>query len=247
MFGSATQVGLTQALDLMAKPLPQLAASALGFYASVAFAAPPKQFPIFDRESAKPILVVATVRPGKYLPEFAECSNPDTICMDPPPFWFSARVKSVVHGTKTPSRLDVATTSHYGMSELELLGSQPLLLSLLTNGSEFVMPRYAMAALTEDKQGNLHVLVIRPQPIWWLPCSVTELRQEISPDDFPGDIEIPMDEAEIYTKESPELFRVTATGATPIYAIPVSRIGAHLDSLAPTGSQMACEMGGSSQ
>lgn len=231
----------------MTKLLPRLAAITLGFSVPIACAAPPKHFPAFTRESAKPVLVVATVRPGKYLPEFSECSNPNTICMDPPPFWFKARVMSVVHGTSTQRRLNVATTSHYGMSELELLGSQPLLISLLTDGNEFVMPRYAMAGLTEDKQGNLYMLVLRSQPIWWLPCSVAGLRQEISLDDFPGDIEIPKDEAEIYVKDSPELFRVTATGATPIYAIPVSSIGAHLDSFAPTGSQMACEMDGSSQ
>jgi len=141
----------------------------------------------------------------------------------------------------------VATTSHYGMSELELFGSKPVLISLLTDGNEFVMPRYAMAGLTEDKQGNLYVLVLRQQPIWWLPCSVSTLRQEISPDAFPGDIEIPRNEAAFYIKDSPELFRVTATGATPLYAIPLSSLGAHLDSLAPTASQMACEADSSSQ
>jgi hypothetical protein len=233
----------------MTRLLPPLVAIALGLSGSIAFAAPPKQFPTFNRDSAKPALVVATVRPGKYLPQSSECSGSDlnTICLDPPPFWFKARIKSVIHGASTPPRLNVATTSHYGMSELELLASQPLLISLLTDGNEFVMPRYAMTGLTEDKQGNLYVFVLRQQPIWWLPCSVSNLRQEISPGAFSSDIEIPRDQADIYIKDSPELFRVTATGATPIYAIPLSRIGAHLDSLAPSASQMACEADTSSQ
>ena len=231
----------------MSRLLPQLAAIALTLNGPIAFAAPPKQFPAFPRESAMPALVVATVRPGKYLPQFPECSgsNLNTICMDPPPFWFKAKVESVVFGASLPTRLNVATTSHYGMSELELF-EQPLLISLLTDGKEFVMPRYAMTGLTQDKQGNLYVLVLRQQPIWWLPCSVSTLRQEISPDAFPDDLNIPRDEAELYIKDSPELFRVTATGATPIYAISISRLGAHMDSLAPTASQMTCDTDSSS-
>jgi hypothetical protein len=232
----------------MTRLLPQIAAIAFGLSGSIAFAAPPEKFPAFSRESAKPALVVATVRPGKYLPQFPECSGSDlnTICMDPPPFWFKAKVRSVVHGASIPTRLNVATTSHYGMSELELF-DKPLLISLLTDGNEFVMPRYAMAGLTKDKKGSLYVLVLRQQPIWWLPCSVSDLRQEISPEAFPSDLEIPISEAELYIKDNPELFRVTATGATPIYAIPLSRLAAHLDSLAPTASQMACETDSSSQ
>jgi hypothetical protein len=69
--------------------------------------------------------VVATVRPGKYLPEFDECKR-EVPCLDPPPFWFEVKVASVVFGThekNVPSHLYAVTTSHFGMSTIKQFGS----------------------------------------------------------------------------------------------------------------------------
>lgn len=221
--------------------LLSLVAVIVSVFPSLASAAPPTKFPTLGRESAEPMVVVATVRPGKYLPQFAECADPNTVCMDPPPFWFKANVVDVVYGKGVPRRLSVATTNHFGMPVMEMFGRKPILISLLTDGREFLMPRYAMGELTRDKSGSFHLVVLRSEPIWWLPCSVSELREEIDSSDFPGNLELPKENAKVYMRDSPALFRATANGAMPLYAIPVARIRAHLASLKPTSSQMVCE------
>lgn len=233
---------LVQTLELMIKHLLSSVAVVVIVSACAVHAPPPAEFPSFDQESAIPIVAVATVRPGEYLPQFPVCSKPNTICMDPPPFWFNARIMRLVHGPTIPTNLGVATTSHYGMSELELIGAEPILLYLLTDGNDFIMPRYAMAGLTKDNEGALHILVLRSPPIWWLPCSISELRREIDPQEFPADIEIPREDMEFYLDEHPNLFRQTNTGAVPRFAIRLDSISAHLDVLAPSSSRMTCEL-----
>jgi hypothetical protein len=199
-------------------------------------------FPSIPARSATPILAIANVRPGKYLPQFAECigSALENICIDPPPFWFAAKITSILYGPRVAEEVSVATTSHYGMDELEFVQG-PQLLMLRTNGHEFVMPRYAMAPLTADRSGELYLIILSSSPISWLPCSVTALRQKISASDFVNDLEIPKKQASPYVTDSPELFVATQNGFIPQYAISMSRLQSHMASLSPTSTQMACE------
>lgn len=212
-----------------------------GLVASAAVAGPPDHFPDIPIKSAQPLLVVASVKSGDYLPQFPECSKPDILCMDPPPFWFKAKIDSSVYGSPVPSRLNVATTSHYGMSRWADYGKQRFLVSLLTDGRDFIMPRYAMAELTEDNTGNLHLLVLQKQPIWWLPCSVWALRTEISAKDFPATLEIPELESDFYVDEVPELFHRTGSGIVPRYAIPVTVLATDLRAVSPETLKTGCQ------
>lgn len=223
----------------MTQCIPRLAAILLGLAGSRAIAAPPAHYPEFSRESAAPMVVVATVKPGKELPQFDDCGKPTVVCIDPPPFWFKASIQSVVYGKRLPRSLNVATTNHFGMAEYELFKSASFLLLVLSDGKEFVMPRYAMEGVFKDKRRHFHMPVYQPAPIFWLPCSVTSLRERISQDDFDEDLAIPQDSYQV--RNNPELFQITAKGAVPLYGVSLARLAVHLDSLAPTAAQMWCE------
>lgn len=85
------------------------------------------------------------------------------------------------------------------------------------------------------------MLIISSDPISWLPCSISDLKEEIISDDFASSLEIPEDEIGGYRVEKfPEYFRRTATGAIPRYAIAISKLGVHLNHLNPTSAQMLC-------
>ena len=127
------------------------------------------------------------------------------------------------------------------MSEYEADRTRHLVL-LETDGRHFRMPRYARASLIEDTRGKLYLPVYRAYLVWWLPCSVAELRQEIDAKDFKADLEIVKDDFDRYdVVGNAALFRLTKKGAVPRFAIPVDTIRAHLQSLAPTTSRMTCE------
>ena len=215
--------------------------SVLSLVAATADASVPDSFPDIRTESGQPLLVVASIRPGGYLPQFPECEKPGTLCMDPPPFWFKAKIDDSVYGSDIPPHLNVATTSHYGMSSWADFSVPRFLISLLTDGRDFVMPRYAMAELTEDKAGNLHLLVLQKQAIWWLPCSAWALRTEISAKDFPATLEVPKQESYYYADDIPELFRRTRSGIVPRYSIPIAALATHLRTLAPESLKTGCQ------
>lgn len=203
-------------------------------------ASPPKKYPDFLPETASLMVVLGTVEPGGYFPDFPECKDPGVICMDPPPFWFTVHVKSEVYGKNIPTRIVAATTSHMGMDQFESINSESLLILLLRSGRDFVMPRYAFADLVKNNQGEWYLVVRMKDPIWWLPCSISQLREEIVPSDFPAELLIPLEDASLHVDENPELFRVTALGAMPLYAVSVERLGAHLRSLQPDIAEMNC-------
>lgn len=205
-------------------------------------ASEPDRFPEFSREHAEPGVVVASVRQGKYLPDFEECKRPDVICMDPPPFWFHAEVLSTVHGDEIGDTLMVATTSHYGMENfVDAASGSPVLLALLSHEGRYVMPRYASADLARDKHGELHLLVLRRQPLHWLPCSTWSLKKQILADDFPGSISLSRSDASYLLDDAPELFVDAKGRIVPRYAIALRDLKAHLDARAPTAAQMQCE------
>lgn len=220
--------------------LNTLAIGFLAVSATASNAGQPVAYPDFPIAAARAAVIVARISPGSYFPAFPECAKPDIVCLDPPPFWFKARLESRVFGDIESGTITVSTTSHYGLEALERAGTGPFLIALQTDGKQYRMPRYAMAELTSDRKGRLYVLILRKEPIHWLPCSVSELRREISPADFPDTITLDAGESAHFADRSPELFRKSAAGPVPRYAIAVADIGAHLKAMAPDAVQMAC-------
>lgn len=201
--------------------------------------------PTFDEKLAKPLLVVADIAPGTYFakpPKSAKCIQPDVVCidMDPPPFSLVATVSSSVYGGNAQHTIELITGSHFGMGEYEK-GLNTVLVMIKTDGQNFVMPRYAKKKLIRNKKDELYILIFSSDPISWLPCSVSDLKEEIFSAEFEASLEIPHDEFGRYRVEKfPEYFRRTATGAIPRYAIAVSKLGTHLNYLNPMSAQMSC-------
>ena len=191
---------------------------------------PPKAFPDLDGETSQDALVVAKLGNGNYLPEFPKCKNLEVICMDPPPFWFRARVQDVVFGSLEQSRIIAATTSHYGMGPFVSYRG-PELLRLAVDGDAIVMLRYAYADLHADKIGDLFVILRGPEPIWWLPCSAMDLIVDIDARQFADDLMLPKEYVSQYEIEKAKDFLVrTDTGYLPRKGLPVAALKHHLDS-----------------
>jgi hypothetical protein len=208
---------------------------------SPAGAEPPARYPVLDEDRAQEAIVVARVSPGGYLPQFDECNDTTRICMDPPPFWFRADVEKVVVGNAPLDSLQVATTSHYGMTE-SWSDAVPRLMLLVSDGENFIMRRYASAELAEDRQGALHLLVLRSQPIWWMPCSVWGLREDASADEFGDAIRVDRDHLQrIPRQDRKSLFRRAGRYAVARYVIPVERIRQHFDAMPGSGEIPRCE------
>lgn len=201
--------------------------------------------PTFDEKLAKPLLVVADIAPGAYFAKpakSAKCSQPDVVCidMDPPSFSLLATVISSVYGSNVQHKMELITGSHFGMGEYEK-GLSTVLVLINTDGQNFIMPRYAKKKLIRNKKDDLYILIFSSDPISWLPCSVSDLKEKIIDDEFESSLEIPEDEFGSYRVEKfPEYFRRTATGAIPRYAIAISKLGAHLNDLNPMKEQMSC-------
>lgn len=190
-----------------------------------------KQFPKLASESA--IVAVVELAPGGVLPPFppptCKPSNAEARCvivnMDPAPFWLHVTTLQQITGDHAaPDRFVAATSSHYGMRSRY---DGPYLALFVTDGTQFVMRRYANLPLVRTHDGSLHL------PLWqwpiasWLPCETESLREEFLPDAvLPQLREESLDFS--LAKERPELFRISATGVLPRYMIPVAKLGSHL-------------------
>ena len=204
-----------------------------------------KVLPTFDEKLAKPLLVVADLAPGAYFakpPKSAHCSQPNVVCIDfdPPPFSLLATVSSSIYGGDVQQKLELITRGHFGMRDYEK-GLNTVLVMIKTDGQNFIMPRYAKKNLLRNKKDDLYMLIFSSDPISWLPCSVSDLKEEISSDEFESSLEISEHEFGAYRVEKfPEYFYRTATGAIPRYAIAISKLGVHLNHLNPSNAQMSC-------
>jgi hypothetical protein len=197
------------------------------------------RYPEFALDKAQSAVVVARFHAPRNLPQFADCGDPDVICMDPAPFAMDATVLSTVHGNPVPGSIEVATTSHYGASSFER-DAGPYLAWVVTDGRDYVLRRYAAAKLDADRLGQLHVVLRGEHLPWFLPCSIDGLKREIVDGDFPDGIEIPtaqMEDEGIAPGDSQ--YRMTATGAMPRWSIPVAALREHLAAL-PVDAPMAC-------
>jgi hypothetical protein len=212
---------------------------------SAGWAEPPARYPVLDQAKAQEAIVVARVSPGGYLPQFDECNDATRLCIDPPPFWFRADVEKVVAGDAPLGPLQVATTSHYGMTKAwSEADATPRLLLLVSDGETFIMRRYASADLAEDRLGRFHLLVLRSQPIWWLPCPVWALREEASAGAFGDAIRVEQEYLQrIPRDERKKLFRAEGRGAVARYVIPVERIRQHLEAMPASDAIPRCEPG----
>ncbi len=218
-----------------------LALAAFAALAGCAGMRPPQTFPDVDWKASQGVVVVARTQPGGYLPQFPACLKPDVLCMDPPPFWFRARILDVVFGSIGRTSIVAATTSHYGMEQFGQHGKASLI-RLAVAGSAIVMPRYAEAVLHADRSGALFIVLDDPDPIWWLPCSVVETVVDIDPGQFADDLLIPADflsEDEIARRGS--FLHRTDTGFSPRKAIPVSGLEQHLRSRYAGQELPACQ------
>lgn len=197
-------------------------------------------YPEIDEANATPVLVIARVSPGKMLPEFAECNTPLVICLHSP-LWFRARVLRSIYGVAPDSALEVATTSHYGMRAYEH-SSSPRLILLLVEGDKVIMPTYSEMDLTSRDDGELFLVPALGESPHWLPCSISSLREEISPERFSTLRGIRADDYEwTYVNETPELFSIVRDVAYPRYGISVSSLEAHLEEIMPDAKAFRCE------
>lgn len=199
----------------------------------------PSVYPRLDPSDSSSLLLVTTTRAGAYLPGFPECSKPDVLCMDPPPFWMETKVLSVVHGELEERDIAVASTSHYGMPE-ESDHATAYLMRVDTDGQQYVMPRYERALLYKGRDGDYYLPVL-PSPVSWLPCSVQEIRQEVP--GLKGTRRAVIPKAWMESRgvnEHPELFKMTLGGAKPRYWVAMSKLREHLARM-PKDTPLACE------
>lgn len=207
-----------------------IAIALLALLAGCAGMRPPQSFPDVNPEASHDAVVVAKTQRGNYLPQFPNCTRPDVICMDPPPFWFRAQVVDVVFGSVEQTSIVAATTSHYGMESFGMVGG-PSLLRLALDGSAIVMPRYAEAVLHADRSGELFVVLDGPDPIWWLPCSVMEVAVDIDVGRFADDLSIPAEHVSQDEVARGEGFLArTDSGFLPKKGLPVASLERHLRS-----------------
>lgn len=205
---------------------------------------PPERYPEFELEAATRLLLVGSEQPGAYLPKFPQCDGVNVICMDPPPFWLRVRVRSVVAGPAPEMQeLAVASTSHYGMTGAGIPEKRRdktvFLYDVRSDGQWFVMPRYAKARLFRGRDGE-HYLPLVATPVWWLPCSIQEIRQEVSGIRELHDVRIPRDYWEVrQVREQPQWYVVSGENAYPRYWVSMTRLREHLAGV--PAEAMQCE------
>lgn len=196
-------------------------AAVLAALAASVSAAPPETFPGLGDEGTRDAFAVVRFEPGAYLPPFPECAGGDAICMDPPPFWLATHVESTVAGT-LPERLDVATTSHYGMERFGL-APRAYFAWIRSDGRAYQMPRYAMAFVVRGADGGWMIPMAGELP-GWLPCEAATRRIAVDAATLPADIAVPRDSDRHAEALASGLYVDTAHGAMPRYAIPVAAL-----------------------
>lgn len=206
---------------------------------------PPWDDPNFQEADAEVALVVATVRRGAYFPAPIYPDEPNVVRISlSRSFWFRAQPASVLNGQLgrlgSDGEIEVASSSHWGMEHLESV-TGPALFPVLTHGRYRVMPKYAMAPLLEGARGALFVPVLSRNMLYWLPCSVEALKEEIDPA-YVQRYRITPDQYKAQNIERyPELYRQTEGAHVPRYGIAVSAIEQHLGHKQMKSADLACE------
>lgn len=196
----------------------------------LAHAGRPAVYPDIDPATATYRLAVVELEDQGELPQFAECSSPDVLCMDPPPTWFRARVLDTLHGPSLPPRIHGATTSHYGPMQMASpqYGKARLML-LMSDGDRHVMPRYANGFLAEDRDGFLHLVLVDVRPVWWLPCGAMALKEAIHDTALAHASRIPLEYySDFRAEQSGAAYSVRGRHAYPRHSIPMAKLAAWL-------------------
>ena len=198
--------------------------------AGLAHPGPPTVYPEIDPATATYRLAVVELEAQGALPQFAECSSPDVLCMDPPPTWFRARVLDTLHGPSLPPRIHGATTSHYGLMQMASpqYGKARLML-LMSDGDRHVMPRYANGFLAEDRDGFLHLVLADPRPVWWLPCGAMDLEEPIHDAALARASRTPLEDYQrFFASEHGAAYVVRGRHAYPRHSLPMAKLAAWL-------------------
>lgn len=201
----------------------------------------PAAYPALDEAKARPGLVVARFLATGELPAFPECASKDALCMDPAPTWIKLQAMETVYGASPPRTFFASTTSHYGRIDAYGEPEKPMLMLMLAHHDQRVMVRYSRANLDADSGRQLHLVLQNPGP-HWLPCTVRELREEITDPVLARASRIPRKHYEQYFAQSDaDSYRVEGAFAYPRYSLPIARLQAHLAGKALAAADFACD------
>lgn len=200
---------------------------------------PPEAFP--KLAAARPLIVVAELDAGEYLPALPEPPPKPgyvTISLDPPPHWVRAEVEQTIYGPKdVPKVLYAGTTSHVGPQPMS---PNPQLVFFLTDGRQYIMRRYGYKSLLTRLDGSLLLPVWSKEVAPWLPCSVLELREEFDSDQVQETLKI-REPDYIPALQRPDLFRAVPGGFLPRYAIDLHKLSTYLRANPPPGERIECD------
>jgi hypothetical protein len=203
----------------------------------------PTVYPKLDRTTTRQALIVATVSDVTLMPNDI-CNkkvdeNVVTICMANTLFHFKASLASTIYGDSHDPGF-IVTSSHYGTQGYQDPAA-PLLLLVHHDGKHSLLVRYARANLITNKAGKHYLPMLRPVAAHFLPCSVSELREEIVPDEFGALLSFKTGQVDSSaTKENQEWLVPVEGGYRARYAIAMDRLQAHLGDLRPGIDEMQC-------
>ena len=210
----------------------------------------PSTYAKFDEGAGSLTVVVAELVATEYLKGY-DCPKPKTnpdgsvtgvrICLNPPPFWFKARVLQHVAGAEIGDEFYAVAGSHWGA--MKVGAAEPAKLMLLhSNGTALEMVRYAFWPVVKSKDGQYH-LIIERGPIHWLPCWTASLMQEIDDGAFATDLAITREEYDSrWAQDYAAFYRVTADSVRPRYAIPVARLQQRLKDMPLAAADFSCRL-----
>jgi len=192
----------------------------------------PSTYAKFEEGKGSLSLVVAEVVATDYLAGY-DCPkktgpNADgtitvSVCLNPPPTWFKARVLQHVAGAEIGDAFYAVTGSHWGA--MKVGAAEPAKLMLLhSNGTALEMVRYKSWPVVTSRDGQYH-LVVQSGSIHWLPCWAANMMQEIDDGEFAADLAITREEYDTrWAEQYAAFYRVTAESVRPRYVIPVARL-----------------------
>jgi hypothetical protein len=198
----------------------------------------PSRFPEFDYIDAKPVVVVADVRPGDFLAPFEECKSEDVICPRDP-MWLRVSLRETLYGTPPATHLTVFTTSHNGLDGYNENRAPRLMVLMIGPNGEAVMPSNSQAPITRRKDGTWFLPFDGIDATWFLPCGIAGLQEPVDPTQFPPFLETDYNESWIL--EHPTFFQTIDDKAYPRFGIAISRIRDALNRERPQATAMQCE------
>jgi len=209
----------------------------------------PTTYAKFDKDAGAVSLVVAELVATSNLEGYdcpkmepkvnANGSTSFVVCLNPPPFWFKARVLQQVGGADIGDEFYAVTGSHYG--PMKVGPTEPARLMLLrSNGKALEMLRYAAWPVARAADGQYHI-VVEYTPVPRLPCWTAGLMQEIADGEFTTAPAITREQYDSrFAEKFATLYHVTAEEARPRYTIPVARLEQALKGVPLAAADFSC-------